>query len=75
MEGLVFLRTPPQGFDRLKAVGIGFRFEAEFCDERNGDFLVDGIVFCDADAELISRDLGEVDEHCGGGRGGVRVGF
>ncbi len=72
VEGLVFEGAAAEGFHGLEAVAVGFGFEAQLCDEGDGDFLVDGVVLGDADAELVAGDAGEVD-HGGGGAGGGAV--
>lgn len=50
-----------EGFDGLEAIGIGGGVETEFCNEGDGDLLVDGVVLGNADADFRAGDEGEVD--------------
>jgi hypothetical protein len=50
-----------QRIDRLEAVEVRVALEAESLHETDGDALIDRVVLCNTNPELVARDRGQVD--------------
>ncbi len=62
MERLSFFACSIQCFKSHGTIMNSFALQSKLLDIRNRNPLVDGIVFCDANADLVSRDMSNISK-------------